>query len=418
MKQIRTRDIRQSRVRVPGSKSLSHRFVIMASLAGGRSEIKNVLKSEDIDLTSRGLKQMGADIRETDSGVLEVEGVGGRPAGTRKPVYLGNSGTSMRLLAGVAALGGEAATLTGDDRMCRRPMGDLLDALRMAGARARSETGDGTPPVVIDGRNTRGGKVDIDCSMSSQYLSSLLIAGAVMEKGLDISVKGIGVSTPYIELTVETMKRFGVTAEKTGDRSYRVPGSQTYTPGVFTVEPDMSNAGYFWAAGALTGRTVRVCDVSDTSLQGDIRLVDILREMGCRVEANPAGIGVCGEYLRGVTVNMADTPDAVPALAVVAAYARGRTVITHIGHLREKECDRIDAVSSQLSKMGVQVETGEDWLAVRGGAPHGARIETFNDHRIAMAFAVAGLVTDGVIIENPGCVAKSFPGFWEIFDAL
>lgn len=393
-------------------------MLIMASLCEGDSVVKNVLSSEDIELTSSALQCMGAVIRKSAASGLKIRGFGSRPLPYPDPVYLGNSGTSMRLLASICALGNTDYLLTGNARMCERPMDHLLNALNMAGADARSQNGQGTPPVVINGKDCAGGKVRIDCSASSQYLSGLLIAGPVMEKGLHIHVDNGLVSTPYVDLTLNTMKKFQVHADKLSDYEYRVPGGRGYVPGEFTVEPDLSNAGYFWLAGAVTGAAVKVKNVTPASLQGDVKLIYVLRDMGCSLDIEKDGITVRGAGLKGVDVDMGDMPDAVPGFAVAASFAQGRTVIRNIGHLRAKECDRIDAVASQLSRMGIRVDTGEDWMTVHGGSPHGAVIKTFDDHRIAMSFAVAGLAVEGVTIENPECVGKSFPLFWEIFDAL
>ena len=429
MKSIKKKKISSATISIPGSKSISHRMLICASLAFGNSTVKNLLNSEDIQHTMKALSCMGAkmskqalDLQEGE--VIEVEGVGGRPKAFSDAIYLGNSGTSMRLLAGIAGLGSSPYTLTGDKRMQERPMGDLLDALRMAGIQARSKQGNGAPPVIISGNdNAQGGEISLDCSQSSQYLSAMLMMGAALPKGVSITLPGKAVSAPYVDLTLDIMTQFGVTAERVTDTFYRVPGNQTYRAGHYVVEPDLSNASYFWAAGAIAGEMVTVADVNPNSLQGDKRLLEIFEQMGCRVERSDKGIGVCGaesgRQLKGVVVDMSDIPDVVPTLAVVASFAKGTTKVVNIAHLREKECDRISAVVSQLKKMGVDASEGEDWLSVNGGENHkGAVIETFNDHRIAMAFSIAGLLVDGIEIENEGCVAKSFPVYWNKFESL
>jgi len=420
MKKIKTRQIENSSVTIPGSKSISHRMIISAALASGKSTLTNVLKSEDILLTIDCLKKFGAKIEEIDTSnqIFEIFGFNGRPHKHDKEIYLGNSGTSMRLLTGIAALGNDDLTLTGDERMCQRPMTSLLSALHMAGVSAKSQKNSGTPPVTINGKDKLGGKVEIDCSLSSQYLSSLLMIGCYMEKGLKIILKGDPVSAPYIDLTINIMKMFNVKTEKINNTHYNVLPDQQYVSGNFIIEPDLSNAGYFWAAGALSNRKVKVLNVSPDSLQGDLQLAYIFKNMGCDLFLENDGLGICGKSLKGVDVDMSDTPDAVPALAVVAAFAKGETLIRNIGHLREKECDRIDAVATELRKMDIQVDTGKDWMKIYGGSPKGARIHTYNDHRIAMAFSIAGLVVDNVQIENENCVAKSFPLFWDVFEGL
>ncbi len=398
-------------------------MMICACLSKGRSDIHNLLQSDDICLTMDALKHMGAKIDPVEKNMYQVTGFGGRPRPCSTEIYLGNSGTSMRLLAGIAALGDTPYILTGDRRMCERPMRELLDALNQIkvlanSVNAQGNDDQGTPPVVIQGGPRRGGGVKIDCSRSSQYLSSLLMMGSFMEDGLDISLDGPLVSSPYVDLTIDIMKKFNVKAWQMDSFHYRVDGNQSYQPGSFFVEPDLSNAGYFWAIGAITGQMIWVENINGRSLQGDLNQIKILERMGCTLKIEDHRIGVCGSSLTGVDVDMSDTPDAVPAIAVTAAFARGKTRIFNISHLREKECDRIDAMASQLTKMGIRVVQGDDFLEIHGGNPEPARIETFNDHRIAMAFAVPGLVVSGMEIENETCVEKSFPNFWEVFDAL
>ncbi|MBT4286765.1 MAG: 3-phosphoshikimate 1-carboxyvinyltransferase [Deltaproteobacteria bacterium] len=418
MKQITQKNIKNQAVVIPGSKSISHRMMICASLSNGTSNIKNLLQSDDIKHTIDALKQMGADIDQVKGTHYRVAGFGGNPKPCNKDIYLGNSGTSMRLLAGVAALGNTGYTLTGDQRMCERPIVELLDALTGLGICAKSENKKGTPPVYIQGGNRAGGSVKIDCSKSSQFLSSILMIGALMKNGLDIFLDSPPVSSPYVDLTIDIMKKFTIKAHQISNMHYQVPGQQSYLQGNFFVEPDLSNAGYFWAIGAVTGKMIFVKNINKNSLQGDLKQIKILERMGCILKIEDTQIGVCGGTLKAVDVDMSDTPDAVPAIAVVASFAKGKTRITNIKHLRQKECDRIDAVSSQLMKMGIIVKQGEDFLEITGGNPKGARIETFNDHRIAMAFSIPGLIIPGIEIENETCVEKSFPNYWDIFDSL
>lgn len=418
MKKIQKKKISSQSVIIPGSKSISHRMMICASLSRGKSIINNVLQSEDIILTMNALKLMGAQISKIEDYNFSVTGFGGFPQKSDKEIYLGNSGTSMRLLAGIAALGSDEYTLTGNERMCERPMIELLDALTMLDIHAKSGNDQGTPPVYIKGTSRKGGDVKIDCSKSSQYLSSLLMMGALLDYGLDIKLDSPPVSSPYIDLTIDIMQKFNVISEQISPTSYQVKGPQEYKSGTFAVEPDLSNAGYFWAIGAVTKEMVYVDNINLNSLQGDINQIRILEQMGCKLSIEDNRIGVCGSDLKGVEVDMSDTPDAVPAIAVVASFAEGTTRINNIGHLRIKECDRIDVVSNQLIKMGIKVKQGQNFMEISGGQHKGAFIETFNDHRIAMAFSIPGLLIDGVQIENPSCVEKSFPNYWEIFDAL
>ncbi len=418
MKKIIPKKIRDQKVVVPGSKSISHRMLICASLCSGLSEIENLLESEDIKWTINALTCFGADIERIKDQHFRINGFGGVTSPCEKEIYLGNSGTSMRLLAGIAALGNTEYILAGDARMCERPMIELLNALMMLRISAKADNLKGTPPVRICGGNRQGGAVILDCSKSSQYLSSLLMIGPFMINGLEINLDGPSVSSPYIDLTIDIMKKFKVEAYRIHSTLFKVPGHQSYHPGEFFVEPDLSNAGYFWAIGAITGTMISVKNISKNSLQGDLKQIRILEQMGCKIKVENNEIGICGSELTGIDVDMSETPDAVPAIAVVASFAKGITRIYNIKHLREKECDRIDAVSSQLLKMGIEVRQGDDFLEIKGGQPKGATIETFNDHRIAMAFSIPGLMIPGVEIENETCVEKSFPNYWKIFDAL
>lgn len=418
MKTIIKRSIQDQSVTIPGSKSISHRMLICAALCQGQSTVDNLLLSEDILLTMDGLRAMGAIIEPVKDHLFSVQGFGGTPAAAQDQIYLGNSGTSMRLLTGIAALGNSPYTLTGDPRMCERPMTELLDALNELKIQAVSENKTGAPPVIISGGNRAGGRVSMDCSKSSQYLSSLLMMGALLENGLDIHLDSDPVSAPYIDLTTDIMKKFNVSAVRQSATHYTVKGMQTYEPGSLAVEPDLSNAGYFWAIGAVTGKMIFVDNINLNSLQGDINQIRILEKMGCELVVEDNRIGIRGKQLHGVDVDMSDTPDAVPAIAIVASFAQGKTRISNIGHLRIKECDRIDVVCSQLEKMGIQVSQGPDFMEIIGGSHKPAQIETFNDHRIAMAFSIPGLMTDGIEIENPACVEKSFPNYWDIFEAL
>jgi 3-phosphoshikimate 1-carboxyvinyltransferase len=302
--------------------------------------------------------------------------------------------------------------------MCERPMQALLDSLTHMGVNAYSQAGNGCPPVIINGGNCQGGHTTIDCGISSQYLSALLLTAPCLAQGLTIKVTKGPVSKPYIDMTVDIMNAFGVTLQQQGHTRFEVPGGQAYQAGDYTVESDASNAGYFWAAAAITGSRIKVKGLTRTSRQGDVGLVNILEQMGCRVDHEPDGITVTGGRLQAVTVDMGHMPDVVPTLAVVAAFAQGTSVIRNVAHLRAKECDRLAAVSQELAKMGIETKTSQDDLQVIGGTAHGAEIETYDDHRIAMSFAVAGLNVPGVKIIDPGCVAKSFPNYWEVLGGL
>jgi 3-phosphoshikimate 1-carboxyvinyltransferase len=324
----------------------------------------------------------------------------------------------MRLLTAVAALGQGTYTLTGTARMEKRPIKDLLDALQQIGVKARSLNDNGCPPVEITGATIRIAQVDINCQKSSQYLSALLLIAPCTHKGLEIHVTGGPVSRPYVDLTIDLMKTFGIQLDREGYRKFKVPGEQAYRAGKYVVETDCSQAAYFWGAAAIGGAQIKVTGVNADSAQGDVRFVDLLQQMGCRVYRESDGIGVAGGPLRAIEADLADMPDQVPTLAVVAAFARGTTVIKNVAHLKSKESDRLTATVTELKKMGIEAACTENALVVRGGKPKGSIIDTYNDHRIAMSFAIAGLNVPGVCIRNEGCVEKSFPAFWQVFEGL
>lgn len=417
MIEIQTKPIKDQTVDVPGSKSYTHRLLIATALSDGRASITNMLKSEDTLLTLAALNQMGVATSESD-GRLIVAGSAGRLAPSADPIYLANSGTSMRLLTGIAAIGAGTYTLTGTERMGERPIQDLIDALRQLNVPVVAVNGNGCPPLEVTGGRVRGGRVRIDCGISSQYLSSLLLMAPYTERGLDIAVTRGPVSRPYIDMTVDIMERLGVTVAREGYARFSVDGGQIFRAGDYHVEADGSQASYFWAAAAVTGRTVRVNGVTPASRQGDVRFADVLEQMGCRVARGADGIAVTGGDLRAIEVDMSDMPDVVPTLAVVAAFASGKTVIRNVAHLREKESDRIGSVVAELRKMGIAADATDTGMTIVGGTPAGTTVETYNDHRMAMSFAVAGLRVTGMIIRNERCVEKSFPNYWNVFNGL
>jgi 3-phosphoshikimate 1-carboxyvinyltransferase len=417
MFEITPREIKDTTVCVPGSKSYTHRMLIAAALADGVSEVRNPLNSEDTLITRRCLFEMGVAITEAPDH-FRIQGTSGRLRSPAKPVDLRNSGTSMRLLAAVAGLGGGTCVLTGSPRMQKRPIQDLLDGLNQMGVVVRSLNADGCPPIEVTGGGIRGGSVEIDCRISSQFLSALLLIAPFAKEPVTITVTGGLVSKPYVDMTIAVMEQFGIAVDRHAYGRFDVRAGQTYRAGKHVVEPDCSQAGYFWAAAAITGAGVTVAGTSPNSLQGDVRFTECLAAMGCRVAAESDGIKVIGGPLTGVTVDMGDMPDMVPTLAVLAAFARGTTIIENVAHLRAKESDRLGAVAAELTKMGVEVARLGSGLRIVGGNPHGAVIDTYDDHRIAMSFALAGLKIPGIKIKDETCVKKSFPDFWAVFKGL
>jgi 3-phosphoshikimate 1-carboxyvinyltransferase len=419
-------------IAVPGSKSLTQRVLIAAALAQGRSRLIGPLTSEDTDYTAKALGQMGISVgREVDSqgsrgeihsDAWQVEGNGGRIATPSGVIYLGNNGTATRFLTSVAALGHGEFIIDGEERMRERPIGPLITALRGWGVDIRSTAGTGCPPLVINSHGLAGGETILPEGKSSQYLSSLLLVAPYAVHPATLRVTGEVLSKPYVAMTLSVMADFGIEVDCNQDFNHFVIPQGCYRAMEYQIEGDASNASYFWAAAAITAGRVTVSNVPVPSLQGDAGLVPLLARMGCEVSREGGGITVCGrQHLEGITVDMGDMPDVVPTLAVVAAFAHGKTVINNIAHLRIKECDRLNAVVTELTRMGAKVEERQDSMIIYGdgGASlHGAVIETYKDHRMAMSFAVAGLKVAGVQISNEGCVAKSFPDFWERFSLL
>lgn len=402
---------------LPGSKSLSHRALIAAALAEGVSRIYNLLRAEDTMYTARALMQLGVNY-DWEGEVCQVYGTGGRLRVPAEPLYLGDSGTSMRFLTAVVALGHGRYYLTGSARLCQRPIQDLLDALAMLGVAASTENHNGCPPVIVQAQGLPGGQARVSGRVSSQYLSAILLISPLAAREVSVVVEGELVSRPYVDLTLSVMADFGIAYYRRGYHCFSIPAGQHYLPREYEVEGDASSASYFLGAAALTGGRVTLANLNPNSCQGDIGFLKVLAEMGCQLETGPAGVTLQGGPLRGIRVNMADMPDLVPTLAVLAAFAAGETEITGVAHLRHKESDRLLAVATELSKMGIAVQQTKDGLWIKGGQPRGAVIETYNDHRIAMSFALAGLRIPGVVIVNPACVAKSFPGFWDYLAKL
>ena len=417
MREITPLKLKFAEVAVPGSKSYTHRMLIAAALSNGQCTISNPLESEDTNLTLEALRQLGVKIdKQMDHWV--VNGRNGELGATGKPLFLGNSGTSMRLLTAVAALAEGEHVLSGTDRMQQRPIKDLMDGLDQIGVETRSLKNDGFPPVVVVGAPIKGGKTEIKCSTSSQFLSAILLIGPCTQRGIEITVTAGPVSRPYVDITVDVMQKFGITVQRKEYDWFKVPGMQAYRAGDYAVEPDCSQAGYFWAAAAVTGGTIKVKTISADSRQGDILLLALLKKMGCQIIEESDGIGIRGGPLQAIEADMADMPDVVPTLAVVSAFASGKTILKNVAHLQDKESNRLAAVINELSKMGIDARYHDQALIIHGGQPRGAKIETYNYHRIAMSFAVAGLKVAGVCVKNESCVEKSFPNFWEVFDCL
>jgi len=408
------------RVRPPGSKSITNRALVCAALADGVSTLKGALDSEDTRVMIAALAQLGVEIEARDDyQTLIVHGTHGRVPALEADLFCANSGTTIRFLTALATLGHGAYRLDGVERMRKRPIGDLLHALTQIGATAVSENRDDCPPVVIHANGLAGGSAIIRGDISSQFLSGLLMAAPCAKAPIELHVEGTLVSQPYARMTLAVMRCFGAETIASDSLSrFEIEAPQSYTARQYDIEPDASAASYFWAAAAVTGGEVTVEGLSRESLQGDVTFVDCLEAMGCKVCHGSDSITVIGQQLMGIDIDMNAISDTVQTLAAVALFADGETTIRNVAHIRHKETDRIAAVATELRKLGADVTEREDGLSIRPGAPREANIDTYNDHRMAMSFAVAGLRIPGVCINNPGCVEKTYPNFFSDFHQL
>jgi len=410
------------RITVPGSKSLTQRALIAAALSDGVSTLVGPLASEDTEYTSAALRAMGISV-DASGRQWRIHGKGGRIATPTEPIFLGNNGTATRFLTSVAALGSGNFTITGGPRMAERPIQPLMEALRGWGVEVGSINNTGCPPLAILAKGLHGGRTLLPEGKSSQYLSSLLLVAPYAKLPASLEVSGEVLSKPYVTMTMAVMEAFGVKVQANEALNHFVIPQGVYRARTYQIEGDASSASYFWAAAAVTGGRVTVANVPEPSLQGDAVLLSMLAQMGCQVAKAEAGITVTGpSQLKAIEVDMANCPDVAPTLAVIAAFAEGATVIKNIAHLRIKECDRLHVMATELAKLGVRTRELPDTLIIEGdprrASHHGATIATHDDHRIAMCFAVAGLVIPGVTIDDESCVSKSFPDFWERFALL
>lgn len=411
----------RARVVVPGSKSITNRALIIAALAEGETTLVSPLHSDDTERMRECIAALGADVVEPEKGRLVIRGSGGKFQAPAEPLFAGNSGTTIRFLTAAAALApaGAKVLLDGNARMRERPIQDLVDALNQLGVGAKSLRANGCPPVELPGGGIAGGRCRVAGGISSQYLSALLIAAPLAKNDVTIDVEGDLVSKPYAEITLDVMRAFGVEVKNESYQTFHIPAGQCYQGRTYAIEPDASNATYFLAAAALTGGTVTVEGLGTTSIQGDARFVDVLEQMGCRVSQEADRFTVTGpKRLKPINIDLEAMPDTAQTTAVLAAFADGESVIEGIGNLRVKETDRIAAVAIELGKMGVSVEEGRDFWRITppAGGLHGAAIDTYDDHRMAMSFAVAGLAVPDVVINDAGCVAKTFPSFWTLWE--
>jgi 3-phosphoshikimate 1-carboxyvinyltransferase len=402
-------------VAVPGSKSVTARALFLAAAAEGTTVLRRPLRSDDTEAFADGLSRLGYRVERADD-EWRIEGRPAGPAAREAEVYCRDAATAARFLPGLAATGYGTFRFDASAQMRRRPVAPLTSALRTLGVDVHHEDREGHLPLTVVARGVKGGALHLDASLSSQFLTALLLAGPLMAEGLRITVTGL-VSAPYVEITIAMMRRFGVDVARDGDTLVVPPGGYRATD--YGIEPDASTASYFFAAAALTGREVTVPGLGAGALQGDLRFVDLLERMGARVTVGADAVTVAGTgRLAGITANMRDISDTMPTLAAIAPFADGPVRIEDVYNTRVKECDRLDTCADNLRRMGIRVETGDDWIQIWPGEPGPAEIGCRRDHRIAMSFSVAGLRAHGLTLDDPGCVKKTFPEFHEAFAAL
>lgn len=407
----------EGEINLPGSKSLSNRALLLAALANGETEIVNLLDSDDIRHMLNALQRLGVAYTQSADGTrCTVVGKGGPfQVDGAVELYLGNAGTAMRPLCAALCLGHGEFTLTGEPRMAERPIGALVDSLRQAGGQVDYLKTAGFPPLRIVANGLRGGQISVDGTISSQFLTAILMACPLAHGDTTIRVLGDLVSKPYIDITIHTMQQFGVAVQHAAYQEFAIAGGQQYqSPGKFLVEGDASSASYFMAAAAIKGGRVKVTGIGKGSIQGDVQFAEVLRAMGAQVTWANDAITVERGQLRGIDMDLNHIPDAAMTIATTALFAEGPTAIRNIYNWRVKETDRLHAMSTELRKVGATVVEGRDFIEITPPATvRHAAIDTYNDHRMAMCFSLLALAPASVTINNPQCTAKTFPDYFE-----
>lgn len=403
-------------INLPGSKSVSNRALLLAALACGKTVLTNLLDSDDVRHMLNALSALGINYTlSADRTRCDITGNGGalRAPGALE-LFLGNAGTAMRPLAAALCLGQNEIVLTGEPRMKERPIGHLVDSLRQGGANIDYLEQENYPPLRLRGGFT-GGDIEVDGSVSSQFLTALLMTAPLAPEDTIIRVKGELVSKPYIDITLNLMKTFGVEITNHHYQQFAVKGGQQYhSPGRYLVEGDASSASYFLAAGAIKGGTVKVTGIGRKSMQGDIRFADVLEKMGATITWGDDFIACTRGELHAIDMDMNHIPDAAMTIATTALFAKGTTTLRNIYNWRVKETDRLFAMATELRKVGAEVEEGHDYIRITPPAKlHHADIGTYNDHRMAMCFSLVALSDTPVTILDPKCTAKTFPDYFE-----
>jgi len=409
-------------VNLPGSKSLSNRALLLAALAEGTTTITNLLESDDTRHMLNALKQLGIKYTlSEDKTECSIEGNAAAISCTEpQELFLGNAGTAMRPLCAALCLGSGTYILTGEPRMKERPIGHLVDALRQAGAKIGYLENEGYPSLEIEANGLMGGKVEIDGAISSQFLTALLMAAPLAKNDMEITIIGELVSKPYIDITLDIMKDFGVRVVNDDYKTFTIKSGQVYKAVErFMVEGDASSASYFLAAAAIKGGTVKVTGIGRNSIQGDVEFIDVLEQMGARIEWGETYVSVTRDTLRAIDMDFNHIPDAAMTIATTALFVEGTTTLRNIYNWRVKETDRLYAMATELRKVGAEVEEGEDYLKITPPKvlKH-ASIDTYDDHRIAMCFSLLALDNASVTINEPECVAKTFPTYFKELEKI
>ncbi|WP_394129904.1 3-phosphoshikimate 1-carboxyvinyltransferase [Shewanella maritima] len=409
-------------INIPGSKSISNRALLLASLAQGKTTLTNLLDSDDIRYMLKSLAQLGVEYQlEQDNTVCHVTGLNGSiNSEIAQTLFLGNAGTAMRPLCAALTLGSGEFTLTGEPRMEERPIGDLVDALRQLGADITYLKNDGFPPLTINATGLNGGEVDIAGDLSSQFLTALLMVAPLTKDDVNINITGELVSKPYIDITIALMAKFGVEVINHNYVRFEIKSGQRYvSPGRLLVEGDASSASYFLAAGAIQGGEVKVTGVGKKSIQGDVKFADALAAMGADIEWGDDYIIARKSKLQAIDMDMNHIPDAAMTIATAALFAQGTTRMTNIYNWRIKETDRLAAMATELRKVGATVDEGHDYITITPPETiNTADIDTYNDHRMAMCFSMVAFADCGITINDPDCTSKTFPDYFNQFARL
>ncbi|MEO8260109.1 MAG: 3-phosphoshikimate 1-carboxyvinyltransferase [Acidobacteriota bacterium] len=406
-------------VDLPGSKSYTNRALLIAALASGQSRITDALSSDDTRYMRSALGTLGVRIEDADAHTFVVDGIDGRFPVSGATLDIGGAGTAARFLTAAVAIGDGTFVVDGSAAMRKRPIQPLIDGLAQLGVTIAARAGNGCPPVVVQAAGIPGGRARMRGDLSSQYFSALLMAAPYAARDVEIEVDGDLVSGPYVTMTLSTMAEFGVTAERAGDRWFRVPAGQRYQPRRYAVEPDASAASYFFAAAAVTGGRVVVPRLGSRSAQGDLGLLDVLRRMGCAVRIEADSITVQGPpRLSAVDGDFTRMGDVATTLMAIAPFADGPVTIRGIAQTHYEESDRPVAAATELRRMGLRVDSHWDSMTIHPGRPQPCDVQTYDDHRIAMSFAITGLRAPGIRIANPECVSKTFPRFFDVLAGL